>query len=98
MKFIRYAKGQTQYRGILDGNIIKRINGTIFHDYSLSAETENINDVVILPPVLPSKIIISPTSHFLKKLSEIAIPARPQKTTTRCSVMVRKLTAPNIAA
>lgn len=57
MKFIRYAKGQTQYRGILDGNIIKRINGTIFHDYSLSAETENINDIVILPPVLPSKII-----------------------------------------
>ena len=57
MKFIRYAKGQTQYRGILDGNIIKRINGTIFHDYSLSAETENINDVAILPPVLPSKII-----------------------------------------
>ena len=57
MKFIRYAKGQTQYRGILDGNIIKRINGTIFHDYSLSAETEIINDVVILPPVLPSKII-----------------------------------------
>lgn len=57
MKFIRYAKGQTQYRGILDGNVIKRINGTIFHDYSLSAETENINDVVILPPVLPSKII-----------------------------------------
>ncbi len=57
MKFIRYSKGQTQYRGILDGNIIKRINGTIFHDYSLSTETENINDVVILPPVLPSKII-----------------------------------------
>ena len=57
MKFIRYAKGQAQYRGILDGSIIKRINGTIFHDYSLSAETENINDVVILPPVLPSKIV-----------------------------------------
>lgn len=57
MKFIRYAKGQTQYRGILDGSIIKRINGTIFHDYSLSAETENIDDVVILPPVLPAKII-----------------------------------------
>lgn len=57
MKFIRYAKGQTQYRGILDNNVIKRINGTIFHDYSLSAETENINNVTILPPVLPSKII-----------------------------------------
>lgn len=57
MKFIRYAKGNTQYRGILDGNIIKRINGTIFHDYSLSAETINLDDVQILTPVLPSKII-----------------------------------------
>ena len=57
MKFIRYAKGSTQYRGILDGNIIKRINGTIFHDYSLAAETINLSDVQILPPVLPSKII-----------------------------------------
>lgn len=57
MKFIRYAKGKTQYRGILDGSRIKRINGTIFHDYSLSSESENIDDVTILPPVLPSKII-----------------------------------------
>ncbi|MDY5051334.1 MAG: fumarylacetoacetate hydrolase family protein [Candidatus Mucispirillum faecigallinarum] len=57
MKFIRYAKGSTQYRGILDGNIIKRINGTIFHDYSLAAETINLSDVQILPPILPSKII-----------------------------------------
>lgn len=57
MKFIRYAKGRTEYRGILDGDVIKRINGTIFHDYSLSYESENINDVIILPPVLPSKII-----------------------------------------
>lgn len=73
MKFIRYAKGQTQYRGILDGNIIKRINGTIFHDYSLSAETENINDVVILPPVLPSKII-GFRKNYNSKIEEIGEP------------------------
>ncbi len=57
MKFIRYAKGKPEYRGIIDGDIIKRINGTIFHDYSLTADTYNINDVKILPPVLPAKII-----------------------------------------
>lgn len=80
MKFIRYAKGQTQYRGILDGNIIKRINGTIFHDYSLSAETENINDVVILPPVLPSKIIGFRKNYNGKReeIGELKIFMKPQ--------------------
>ncbi len=57
MKFIRYAKGKVEYRGILDGEYIKRINGTIFHDYSLTTTMEKVSDVTILPPVLPSKII-----------------------------------------
>lgn len=57
MKFIRYKVDKTEYRGILDGDKIKRINGTIFHDYSLTNETIPLNEVTILPPVLPSKII-----------------------------------------
>ncbi len=57
MKFIRYSKGKPEYRGIIDGNIIKRINGTIFHDYSITTDTVNLEDVIVLPPVMPSKII-----------------------------------------
>lgn len=57
MKFIRYKVDKTEYRGILDGDIIKRINGTIFHDYSLTSDALPLSDVTILPPVLPSKII-----------------------------------------
>lgn len=56
MKFIRYSKNKPEYRGILDGDRIKRINGTIFHDYAVTDDYENIADVKILPPVLPSKI------------------------------------------
>lgn len=57
MKFIRYKLDKTEYRGILDGENIKRINGTIFHDYSLTSDIIPLKDVTILPPVLPSKII-----------------------------------------
>lgn len=57
MKFIRYAKGKTEYRGILDEDIIKRVNGTLFHDYSVTNEREYLKDVKVLPPVLPSKIL-----------------------------------------
>lgn len=57
MKFIRYKVDKTEYRGILDGDKIKRINGTIFHDYSLTTDVVMLSDVTILPPVLPSKII-----------------------------------------
>lgn len=57
MKFIRYAKGKVEYRGILEDNIIKRINGTIFHDYHVTDDREHIDNVKILPPVLPSKIV-----------------------------------------
>lgn len=56
MKFIRYQKNKPEYRGIVDGEKIRRINGTIFHDYSVTDDYENISDVTILPPVLPSKI------------------------------------------
>lgn len=57
MKFIRYKIDKTEYRGILDGDKIKRINGTIFHDYSLTTDIIPLSEVTILPPVLPSKII-----------------------------------------
>ncbi len=57
MKLIRYTVGKTEYRGVTDGEKIKRINGTIFHDYSISNDIAMIDDVKILPPVIPSKIV-----------------------------------------
>lgn len=70
MQFIRYSTGKPEYRGILDGDNIRRINGTIFHDYAVTNDIVNINDVKILPPVLPSKIF-GLRANYGKKLSDI---------------------------
>lgn len=57
MKFIRYKQGKPEYRGILDNDKIIRINGTIYHDYSVTQEIVDIESVDILTPTIPSKII-----------------------------------------
>lgn len=57
MKFIRYQNGKPEYRGVLDGENITMISGSIFHDFALTDEKIKLEGVKILPPVLPSKII-----------------------------------------
>lgn len=57
MKFIRYQNGKPEYRGVLDGENITMISGSIFHDFALTSEKIKLEGVKILPPVLPSKII-----------------------------------------
>ncbi len=76
MKFIRYAVGKTEYRGVTDGEIIKRINGTIFHDYSVSSDVVKYDDVRLLTPISPSKIICTKVdndelSFYLKPASSL---------------------------
>lgn len=57
MKFIRYSQDKPEYRGVLDGNSITMISGSLFHEYCLTNEKTNLNDVTVLPPLLPKKII-----------------------------------------
>ena len=71
MKFLRYRKDKPEYRGILDGENIIRVNGTIFHDYSLTTESEKYSDVEILTPIIPSKIIGARANYGAKNSLEI---------------------------
>ena len=79
MKFIRYKKDKPEYRGVLDGGKIKRISGSIFHDYNITDETELLEEVKVLPPVLPSKIIGLRKNYSFenKKLKEPLIFMKP---------------------
>ena len=70
MKFVRYKKNKPEYRGIVDGNKIKRINGTIFHDYSLSDDIEDLSNVEILPPINPQKIIGVKANYGKKNMAQ----------------------------
>lgn len=57
MKLVRYKTDKPEYRGILDGDKVRRINGSFFLNYGLSEEICHISDVTFLPPVLSGKII-----------------------------------------
>ncbi|MCK5392606.1 MAG: fumarylacetoacetate hydrolase family protein [Deltaproteobacteria bacterium] len=58
MKHIRYEdKNQNEKYGILEDDIITEIDWDLFGDYMPTDTTHNINDVKILPPCTPTKIV-----------------------------------------
>jgi len=58
VKFIRCSKNDTAFHGILENDRILKIEGDLFSDYTINEnEIYQYNDVTVLSPVLPSKII-----------------------------------------
>ncbi|NIP30647.1 MAG: DUF2437 domain-containing protein [Candidatus Dadabacteria bacterium] len=58
MKFLRFTnKNGINVFGTLDNNIVKEIEGNIFENYKITEETYNIDDIKVLPPCSPSKIL-----------------------------------------
>lgn len=57
MKFIRYSiNGHTSY-GILEDQKVTQVDGSIFGEYKKTSSTYNLEDVKLLAPAEPSKII-----------------------------------------
>lgn len=57
MKLVRYKMDKTEYRGVLDGDQITTISGSIFHEYNLTSEKISLEEVTLLPPILPGKVV-----------------------------------------
>lgn len=57
MKFCRFRDGKFEKKGIVDGGIIREIEGSMFGDYTVIGNTYKVEDVEFLPPVLPSKFV-----------------------------------------
>jgi len=58
MKYLRFEdKEKTKKYGVLEGEIIKEIDWDLFGDYMLTDITHDLNQVNILPPCVPTKIV-----------------------------------------
>ena len=57
MKLIRYKKNNSLKHGFLRDNYVVEIEGDIFSNYKLTNITSGINEIKILPPINPGKII-----------------------------------------
>jgi len=58
MKYIRYeVKDKVEKYGVLEGDVIREIEWDLFGDYMPTDITQSIDEVKILPPCTPTKIV-----------------------------------------
>ena len=78
MKIIRFSSGRKTRYGILNGQTVQAITGNIFRGYTTADEYYQLNDVKLLAPCQPSKIVaigLNYRSHAEE--SGMAIPDLP---------------------
>jgi 2-keto-4-pentenoate hydratase/2-oxohepta-3-ene-1,7-dioic acid hydratase in catechol pathway len=56
-KYIRYRSGDVASYGILDGETIREISGDLFGTHAETAATRKLEDVALLAPCQPGKIL-----------------------------------------
>lgn len=57
MKFTRFERQGAISYGVVEDNIVFRIDGDIFGDYRVTEERYKLTDIRILAPCMPSKIV-----------------------------------------
>jgi 2-keto-4-pentenoate hydratase/2-oxohepta-3-ene-1,7-dioic acid hydratase in catechol pathway len=57
LKFVRYLKNNQPSYGLLEGNEIVRIEGSIFGSYQITDERESLDHFMLLSPVVPGKLV-----------------------------------------
>lgn len=57
MKLLRFKTGKLEKKGILTDGKIKEITGSFFNEYSITNNEYALEDISILPPVMPSKLV-----------------------------------------
>ncbi|MDE0481965.1 MAG: fumarylacetoacetate hydrolase family protein [Candidatus Poribacteria bacterium] len=57
MKFARYKLNRTVGYGIVEGNSLRTLDGCPFTDYSETGDTVALEDVQLLAPATPSKVL-----------------------------------------
>lgn len=58
MKFISFSDNENNIcQGIVEGDSIRQIQGNIFDNYSIIEKTHGMENIKILPPCLPTKVV-----------------------------------------
>jgi 2-keto-4-pentenoate hydratase/2-oxohepta-3-ene-1,7-dioic acid hydratase in catechol pathway len=80
MKIIRFAIGRRIKYGILDGHYIRSIRGEPYGDIKPSGERHHLDEVKLLAPCQPSKIValgLNYRSHITEMKQDAKTPANP---------------------
>jgi len=56
-KYVRYSAGGKTANGILDGDVVRELSGSLFESPRPTGKTVRLSEVMLLAPVVPSKVI-----------------------------------------
>ena len=56
-KYVRFQAGDTRAHGLLEGDVVRRIDGDLFGQWKPTEDTYKLSDVKLLVPTQPSKVI-----------------------------------------
>jgi len=76
-KFIRYSIGTATAYGILDGDVVREIEGGLFDSHAPTGATHRISEVKLLYPVQPGKIL-AVGLNYKSHLGNRPQPAHPE--------------------
>ena len=77
MKFVRYlAHGEIAY-GAVDGDTVRQVTSTPFEDYQITGHTHKLDEVRLLAPVVPRKILAM-ALNYPSHLGQRQAPKRPE--------------------
>jgi 2-keto-4-pentenoate hydratase/2-oxohepta-3-ene-1,7-dioic acid hydratase in catechol pathway len=57
MKFVRYRQGEQVHHGVLEGNEIRHIEGSLFGTHNVTEQRSLLSEVQLLAPLIPGKLI-----------------------------------------
>jgi 2-keto-4-pentenoate hydratase/2-oxohepta-3-ene-1,7-dioic acid hydratase in catechol pathway len=57
MKLLRFAKDKFEMKGIYEDGKIRRVIGSFFDNFTVTDEVYSEEEIVFLPPVIPSKFV-----------------------------------------
>jgi len=73
MKFVRFRSGKRTGYGVWENEIVREIVGSIFGDFTVGSAAHRIDDVRLLAPVEPTKILCVGL-NFRDHIEEIGMP------------------------
>lgn len=76
-RYARYRAGETVAYGIIEGDVVRRIEGSIFGDWQPTDETRPLAEVDLLVPCRPSKIL-AVGLNYRSHLGDRPAPSAPE--------------------
>jgi 2-keto-4-pentenoate hydratase/2-oxohepta-3-ene-1,7-dioic acid hydratase in catechol pathway len=79
LKYLRFKHCGTEYYGILEGDQVKPVEGSIFENCKVLDESWNLADVELLAPCMPSKIVAVGLNYHdhIKEFGDREVPKNP---------------------